>query len=294
MADVILRSGPLEARIVPEIGGSIARFDWLEGERREPLLRPAAEPLSEVLNAGCFPLVPFANRIRDGRFVCGGREIRLAPNMAGDASPLHGQGWLASWTVAQADESAVELLFRHHAGEWPWDYAARQRISLTDDALAIRLACRNLSDRPMPCGLGLHPYYPCTPETLLDTRVEAAWTIDQAVLPVERVRATGRYDLRERRICGQDLDNGFDGWGGDALISWPERGLALRLTSPDAGRFQVYSPADGGFFVAEPVQNANAALNRPEADWPKLGLRLLQRGEEAALTAVFRVERRAA
>ncbi len=30
--------------------------------------------------AGCYPLLPFSNRIRDGRFLWGGREIRLAPH----------------------------------------------------------------------------------------------------------------------------------------------------------------------------------------------------------------------
>ena len=53
-------------------------------------------------------------------------------------------------------------------------------------------------------------------------KVECAWTIDEKVLPVERVPAEGRYDLRDRLVCGQDLDNGFGGWGGEALMSDPD------------------------------------------------------------------------
>ena len=34
--------------------------------------------------------------------------------------------------------------------------------------------------------------------------------------PVDAVPATGRFDLRRRRICGQDLDHGFGGWSGTA------------------------------------------------------------------------------
>ena len=49
-----------------------------------------------------FPLVPYVNRIRGGRFTFRGREVRLAPNMAGDPSPLHGQGWLSPWQVERA------------------------------------------------------------------------------------------------------------------------------------------------------------------------------------------------
>jgi len=137
----------------------------------------------------------------------------------------------------------------------------------------------------MPCGLGFHPYYPCGPDTVLDTEVASAWTIDAAVLPVDKVPATGRYDLRERRICGQGLDNGFDGWGGTATITWPGEEARVRLSSTDAGRFQVYSPETGGLFVAEPFQNANAALNEPQSEWSSLGITILEQGESVTVHA---------
>jgi aldose 1-epimerase len=280
-----LRAGELEVQLPPAIGGSIARFDRRVGERVQPLLRAADADSSDVLEAACFPLVPFANRIRNGAFTCDGREIRLSPNMAGDPSPLHGQGWLAAWDVIDAGEAHAILSFHHAAGQWPWNYEATQSFALDPQGLSIALSCRNLSRERMPCGLGFHPYYPCTSETVLDTEVASAWTIDAAVLPVANVPATGRYDLRARRICGQGLDNGFDGWGGTATITWPGEDASLRLSSADAGRFQVYSPAEGGLFVAEPVQNANAALNAPQSEWPSLGITLLEQGQSAVLHA---------
>jgi aldose 1-epimerase len=279
----------LEALILPAVGGSIGQFDRLMGERRQSLLRCAGEDISNVLDVGCFPMVPFVNRIRGGTFTCDGREIRLAPNMPSDPSPLHGQGWLAAWQVTEAGEDYAMLAFRHAAGEWPWEYEATQRIDLDESGLSLQLSCRNLSPEPMPCGLGFHPYYPCNNETLLDTEVASAWTIDDAVLPVANVPAKGRYDLRARRICGQGLDNGFDGWGGAATIRWPGEEASLRLSSPDAGRFQVYSPTEGGLFVAEPVQNANAALNEPQANWPALGVTLLEQGQSTVVHARFEV-----
>jgi aldose 1-epimerase len=142
----------------------------------------------------------------------------------------------------------------------------------------------------MPCGLGLHPYFPCNGETRLDARVEFAWTVDGQVLPVERVAAAGRYSLVDRAVCGQELDNGFDGWSGVARIRWPDRKLGLELISRDAARFQVYSPRWGEVFVAEPVQNANCALNQPEPHWPSLGIARLGRGEVARLRARFAVQ----
>ena len=155
------------------------------------------------------------------------------------------------------------LSFRHEAGEWPWDYEARQEFTLDERGLSIRLTCRNASGEPMPCGLGQHPYFPCGPETRIDTEVTHVWTIDEHVLPVERVPADGRFDLRDRPVCGQDLDHGFGGWSGEARMSDPSWPYEIRLSSPEARFFQLYSPAAGGIFVAEPVTHANAALNAP-------------------------------
>lgn len=281
-----LAAGTLELRLRADRGGSIERFDWLAGGERFPIMRGADAP-ARVLDCACFPLVPYSNRIRGGRFDFRGRTIVQVPNMAGDASPLHGQGWLAAWHVAQVSECHAELTYRHEAGEWPWAYEARQQFALDPGGLDLTLSCRNLSPGPMPCGLGLHPYFPCTSATRLDTRVTGTWTIDEDVLPVDLVPADGRYSLSDRAICAQDLDNGFEGWGGEARIATPGAPFVIRMTSSDATRFQVYSPAAGGLFVAEPVQAANAALNAPEEDWHRLGLRVLAPGEATTLTTRF-------
>ena len=223
-------------------------------------------------------------RVRDGRFTFRGREVRTAPNMPGDPSPLHGQGWLNPWTVEHADERRAVLSFRHGAGEWPWSYESRQEFALDEGGLSVMLTCRNTDGQPMPCGLGQHPYFPCGPETRLNTRVTDAWTIDDKVLPVDKVPADGRYDLRDRLVCGQDLDNGFGGWGGEARMSDPDWPYEVRLSSSDARFFQLYSPPTGGIFVAEPVTHANAALNAPEEQWGELGMRVLNSGEVMGMT----------
>jgi len=282
--EVMLQAGQLRLRLSPSIGGSISAFEWLdEAVGAQTLLRKCNNRLENVLEACSFPLVPYVNRIRDGRFRFRGREVMLQPNMPGDPSPLHGQGWLGRWTVEEQGEHRALLGFRHEAGEWPWSYEAWQEFALDERGLSLSLSCRNTSSDAMPCGLGQHPYFPCGPQTRLDTKVECAWTIDDKVLPVDKVPADGRYDLKDRLVCGQGLDNGFGGWGGEARMSDPEWPFDLHMSSPGAKFFQVYSPATGGIFVAEPVSHANAALNAPEGQWAELGMRVLEPGEEMRL-----------
>jgi len=278
-----LSSDLLELQLSPSIGGAISCLEYLGVNGRTPVLRKGHSPLENVLDAPSFPLVPYVNRIRGGSFDFRGRTVTIEPNMVGDPSPLHGDGWLNPWDVNNASDASAGLVYRHDPAEWPWAYEARQEFRLEGGVLDVILTCRNLSGEDMPCGLGQHPYFPCTGQTRLSTEVSHAWTIDEKVLPVDRVPATGRYDLTDRLICGQDLDNGWGGWSGRALMSDPAWPFEIELSSPQARFFQVYSPASGGIFVAEPVTHANAAMNAPETQWPELGLRLLEPGEDLRL-----------
>jgi aldose 1-epimerase len=290
MGWIRLSAGDLVLELAPEVGGAIARFGVDKAQGYTPLMRPAADGgLDDALEAACFPLVPFCNRVRDGRFSFAGRQVQIAPNLPPQKHPLHGQGWRNPWAVGDAREHEAELVYRHPPGQWPWAYEARQRFDLDADGLSLRLSVRNLSDGPMPAGLGLHPYFPCDAATVLDTAVETAWTVDEEVMPIQAVPAEGRYGLTDRRICGQDLDNGFEGWSGEAVIRWPDTGLGLAIRSADASYFQVYSPTQGGLFVAEPVTHRNAALNLPESQWTTAGLRVLDPGAEFAISTRFEV-----
>jgi aldose 1-epimerase len=278
---VFLVSGNLTVELVPSVGGAIGRFDYIDGERRTAVLRPSPEPLQNIRQASCFPLIPFANRIRGGCFHFRGREVRLTAAFPGEPLPIHGQGCLASWRIESASAIEAVLAFDHEADEWPWAYEARQYFALGEDYLTVRLTCRNLSSEQMPCGLGLHPSFNCNVGTRIQTSVEQVWAIDKDLLPVEQLPATGRYDLSDGPICSRDLNNGYCGWSGRAIISDQEWPFELELSSPDARFLQVYSPTGAGSFDAEPVSHANAALNEPEEDWPALGIQLLEPGQEA-------------
>ena len=274
-----LRAGNLQLELAPEVGGSIARFRFGD----QDLLRPAAHGANDPGAMASFPLVPFSNRVRGGNFLCDGRRITLSPNLPGDPSPLHGQGWRHAWQIDAASESAAALSFLHEPGEWPWRYETRQQFALDDRGLAITLSCRNLSPERMPCALALHPYFPCDGATRLETGVTDVWLIDDQVLPTQRVPATGRFVPSNGAVCGRGLDHGYEGWSGEAIIDWG-RGARLRMTAP-CPRFQLYAPAAGGLFVAEPVENANAALNLPQEDGRGAGIEMLEMGEEKSLIA---------
>src|SRR3954468_386925 len=82
LADLLeLHDGDLTCVVNPSCGGGIARFDLTRDGVVWPLLRPAPEENRDPLDLGCFPLLPFANRIADGRFTFAGDTIALPLNL---------------------------------------------------------------------------------------------------------------------------------------------------------------------------------------------------------------------
>ena len=290
-----IRQGRASVGISPENGGSLAWFRW-EGRGRDRTidwLRPApseARPAPDAGAMACFPLVPYSNRIRGGRFAYGGRQVRL-PVAAADPNFEHGHGWRRPWTTEHLERSRAVLRYRHEVDAWPWSYEAEQEIALDDDALIVRLTLRNLSAEPMPAGLGLHPHFPASPAARIETAVGGMWETDADVLPVRHADLPGGQ--RTIEVAAAELDNVFTGWSRHARIVWPERGLSLDIEAEAPLDFLVlYTPQAESFFCCEPVSNATDAFNLASQGVRGTGLLVLEPG--AARAAAVRFVPRAA
>ena len=282
--DLELRAGDTRAVLAPEVGATIVRY-WSEG-KAGPLhwLRPG--PLGGGTprrpgEMGCYPLVPYSNRIRNGKFRFGGREIALPLNFGDHPHSIHGQGWQSSWSAVSHTESEAALEYRHAPDAWPWEYRARMNFRLAPQRLSVTLSLENLSTSPMPAGLGFHPYYPRTPLTSLTADVEQVWLTDQEVMPVRREAPPPEWDLRKGlRVESAVMDNGFTGWKRKAVVDWPEEKRRLTLTGGDGLEFLVvYTPKGRANFCAEPVSHCTDAFNRAEAGERDTGMRVLAPGE---------------
>jgi aldose 1-epimerase len=279
-----LQSGPLAVELAPQSGGAVARFtcDGVD------LLRPmTADAIASAkgMNAALYPLVPYSNRIRDGRLAFGNEVIQLARNWPGIDHPMHGDGWAHAWQVALSDAQTAEIIYEHgRAGEqggWPFRYRARQQYRLDETSFSIRISIENLEERVVPAGIGLHPFFVREPDCTLACRTEFVWRTDTEVLPIERIPVPSECDFSQgRRPDSVMLDNCFDGWDGRASIAWPARRLRLDLEASEPFRHLViYTPAGQRFFCAEPVSHANG----------QVGLAPLVAGGTLAGEAVFRL-----
>ncbi|AWW74428.1 hypothetical protein CD351_08315 [Erythrobacter sp. KY5] len=262
--------------IAPEFGGSVAAFSW----RDMPVFRRSANPI-DAFDMACFPLVPFAGRIANGRFVFDGRTVALRPNRADIDlyNPLHGYGWLEPWEVIAATASTVKLAYEYSpqppfedgpARQWPWAFGAEQKFELVDGGYLHRLSLTNRADTDMPCGLGLHPYFPRDGASV-EVGLNGVWHNDASGIP-ERFEA-GSFELLGER----PWDNTFTGRKGAIRVAGSGHALTIE-PDPALAYTHVYCPENEDFFCIEPVSHLPDCFNRADHDFDA-GQRVLGPGE---------------
>jgi len=296
-----MNEGPIELRsdgavvtVAPEAGGAITRYARLRGSKSLDLLRPA--PAHAVANRAptdmsCFPLVPFSNRIRDGRFTFNDRDIQLVPNFPPEPHAIHGHGWKTAWAVIEQANEHLTIGYHHDRDAWPFPYSARQTFVLSGDELQVTVAVSNEGDEPMPVGFGLHPFFVRTAQTKITAAVEGMWLSDDNSMPTELI--TLPEDRRLDRGINPDnvsLDNNFAGWNGVAKVEWADRGVRVTMTGQGPFAFLVvYTPAGEGFACVEPATNMIDAFNRAHTR-TDTGMIELDPGKEVSGVVTFSPE----
>jgi aldose 1-epimerase len=256
-----LQDDAMRLTLAPQVGGAIRSLEW----RGKHVLRPApADDCDDPFAMACFPMVPYVNRIANGRFSFRGRTVQLQRNWSEDPHPLHGQGWRAPWFVVDATSTTATLGFEGGGDEWPWRYRSEQRFDLGRDRLTIELAIENLSETPMPAMLGLHPYFPDAARAQMHARLPRVWLTDQAALPLKEAETPLAWRFDPARAVGAvPLDHCMAGWDGIASLIWPDRVVTVRARH--CRHLHVYAPAAWDFFCIEPQTAAAGALTRGEA-----------------------------
>lgn len=139
---------------------------------------------------GCYPLLPWSNRIPGGHLRFRGIDARLPVNWP-DGSAIHGLVASTPWTVLSQSIRAAELEVRATGG--PYRVRGTQSFELEEDRLRLRLAATNEGDHPVPVGIGIHPWF-------RQGRIRIAadeWWPGEPVPNGPPQPVTGLHDLRE-------------------------------------------------------------------------------------------------
>lgn len=278
LSDLILKSGDWQARLVPGAGGLIAGLT----HAGTPILRTMPDGSVSPLDAACFPMVPWCNRIADGRFTWAGEAVDLARNFPPEPHAIHGHGWQAAWHVKDAAPDSCTMGY-HHAAQgsgWPWAYAAEQRVVLSPAGCSIKLSVTNHAATPMPAGLGLHPYLRRRAESRVRFAANAMADVGTDMIPTGQTLATDHFsDFAQcdgAALPRAVIDHCFAGWDGSAVIS-DDLGT-ITVTAQGTPHLHLYAPEQDTILCLEPVNHLPDAINREPA-----GMAVLAPGETTSI-----------
>ena len=275
-ACVTLANPQLRLDVAPSLGGGITRFDWRSDGALVPIFRRCRHIAADTdpNQLACYPMLPYSNRIGGGHFGVGGRRVDVPRNRVAEPLPIHGDGWLAHWQVAETDHDKVRLTLDHSDGK-PYAYRASQTYALEGPSLVITLEVENTGRDA---------------QTELSAAAAGLWLQGDDWLPVRHVPAPPAWQFGVAYPLPETIVNhAFTGWSGQAAVVWPKRRLSLTIAS-DADYYVLYTPPGEDFFCFEPVDHPINAVNLPGGA-ASHGMTMLARGERLSRSFRFTVER---
>ena len=195
-------------------------------------------------------LIPWPNRVRDGRWTWHGRTLQLETTSPEKPVAVHGLVSAQPWTVLAHDDGSVSVgtVVEPRSG-YPFRLAAALDYALAPDRLTVTVRVRNAGRAEAPFGVGMHPYLSVgaasdgdVGQAELQVPARTALDVDGG-LPTGGRRpfdgAVGRIGDRALDTPLTDLTRDADGWA-RAVLSGPAGRVELAL-DPAWPWMQVYT-----------------------------------------------------
>lgn len=195
-------------------------------------------------------LVPWPNRIRDGRYTFDGDDLQLAISEPKFGNASHGLLRFGAYQpIAHTDELLMLGADVVPQTGYPFHLRTRVTFALQDDGLHVTHEIENVGARTAPVALGVHPYLQiggvATADLVLHSTGTTTLVLDERNIPVDEVPVDASTDLRAgTRLGDASLDNGYRGLDRDA-----DGRARHTLTAPDGRRLELWQ--DAGFRWAQ-------------------------------------------
>ncbi len=235
-------------------------------------------------------LMPFPNRIRNGRYTFDGKEYELPINEPERHNAIHGFIFKKPFAVLDStppgEDTSIRLVHRYEGDYpgYPFPFEINLLYSLKEGHhFEIEVQVQNTGETSMPFGDGWHPYFRLrSPIENLELKIPSTekLVLDEQMIPTGEV--TTFADFADfRAVNGTVLDTVFrlSGKSGMAVaeIRDPAEQATLRIwqeTGPGKYNFMVaFTPPQRESLAVEPMTCSTNAFNSGD------GLLVLKSGE---------------
>ena len=233
-----LRHGEQRATVV-EVGGGLRSYSVAGREVLE------SYPLEAICDGGHgTPLIPWPNRLADGRYSFNGKEHQLALSEPTRHNAIHGLLRWRSWRALEQTPAAVTVGIQlHPMPGYPFSLDIRIVYELGEEGLKVTTTASNVGEEPCPYGCGQHPYLSpgegpidrCTLELPAAVRI---LTDEERSLPSGREAVAGTaFDFRSPRVIGAlGIDSAFT-----ELVRDSRGRVPVRLACPDGRTVELWT-----------------------------------------------------
>ena len=180
-------------------------------------------------------LIPWPNRIRDGRYTFNGVTQQLALTEPARHNASHGLARYVPWVlVEQQSDTVVNRVRIHPQPGWPGTLEATITHRVGEEGLMVTVEATNLGDNDLPFGYGAHPYLTVgessVDEVALTVPAASYLEVDDRLLPAKVSPVDGTvYDLRDSTVLGSaNLDTAMTDLARESDGRW-----RIRLTRGD-------------------------------------------------------------
>lgn len=168
--------------VITEVGAALRTYTLADDD----LIDGYGEDEMSTVARGT-PLLPWPNRLRDGRYEFGGVTHQTALTEPAKQNAIHGLTRWLNWSAPEHKADRVLMTIVLHPQEgYPFTLSLAIEYRLAAQGLSVTTTASNAGSQPLPYGAGHHPYLKV-----------GAGLIDDAIL---RVPALLRLDVDERQI----------------------------------------------------------------------------------------------
>lgn len=267
---------------IPEYGANIAELVLNKKEKAYSIIDGYSTPAELVAHqrAKSDKLIPFPNRIKDGKYSFRGKNYQLPINFPTENHAIHGLIYDKSFREIDSNitetQASIELEYVYNGdiSGYPFQYAVQVTYFLTkENGFKCTTTVKNRGDQSMPFGDGWHPYFQFgkkVDELMLKIPATKLTEVDDRMIPTGRILSFDQY--RELTQIGDTkFDSGFRVEPDEGIITTeiyePDQNLKIKIWQ-ETGKWkynflQIYIPPSRMSIAVEPMTcNIDAFNNK--------------------------------
>ncbi len=277
---LIVRSGKAVLELIPSQGAAVNRLTLALEDGKSFSIVEGATDFAEFQEKSLYRgvhLMPFANRVKDGKYTFCGKEYQLPINEKDKNNALHGFIWDRPMDTRQQatddSESTIVLTYQYLGDSqgYPFRFEFQVSYVLRENSLTGIYKVTNIGEEAMPFSLGWHPYFQFEGEDVDELHLQMPRVndlpLDNQMIPTGASQPYDTFSILSP-LGKQHLDNCYKIMTtGDAttILASKSKKAAIKLThNSDDGILpyvQIYTPPHRKSIAIEPMSSCVDALN---------------------------------